>query len=560
MKHSLLLLLLFSADILAAQVESSPYKVPEGLENDGGQGGNVKLRVAPKDVDEAGCDSPGPDGLLVYPPVPGLAASEHYSVRVRPAGGESPWRSAFAWLTGCKESERKKNGYFDTLAGWTHTYVNFESAVAVEIEISRVNGRPILAASVHPQRKASACSIKDGKVLVRLDRPCLVAVDIDGQMDGQDTGMGYGGPPIHTISLFFNPPLADKPAPDGPGVMTVKPGEMPPSDGAWTTLYFLPGIHDVGLAFPLHANRRYYIPGDAMVYGTLSNRKWGDGRNIRIFGSGTLSGARLQHPRFAVPAVSEKEHGLYRPIELVGTTDTRVEGITIADSATHSLMLVSPYEAGHPNEVRWTKIFTWRVNGDGINPFGNTLIEDCFIRTQDDSLYVNGLGIRRTVLWNDANGSSFVLSGMPRLTNRKLVVEDCDVIYSRAKWHHWTGGRVFNMRGEGGGAAGAGVIFRNIRIEDPRPTLQQFFVCMTMPEPYSKKAEKRGAGDLSDVLFQNIDIAAPSVLDEPQMLWGQADARIRNVTFENLRVAGKPVRDPGFFKTNEFVDGVILKP
>jgi len=331
--------------------------------------------------------------------------------------------------------------------------VNFETAGAVEIEIARVNGQPIRAAAVHPRRKASACSVKDGKVLVRLDKPCLVAVDIDGQMDGQDTGKGYKGPPIHTISLFANPLLAGKPQPNDPGVLTVKPGQTPPSDGPWTTLYFLPGVHDVGLAFPLHANRQYYIPGDAMVYGTLSNPKWGDGHHIRIFGHGTLSGARTKHPKYVEPAVSEKEHGRYRPIELVGTTDTRVEGITIADSATHSLMLVSPYKAGHPNEVRWTRIFTWRANGDGINPFGNTLIEDCFLRTQDDSLYVSGLGIRRTVLWNDANGSSFVLSAVPQLTDRKLVVEDCDVIYARAKWHHWSGGRVFNMRGEGGRAA-----------------------------------------------------------------------------------------------------------
>jgi hypothetical protein len=173
---------------------------------------------------------------------------------------------------------------------------------------------------------------------------------------------------------------------------------------------------------------------------------------------------------------------------------------------------------------------------------------------------VNGLGIRRCVLWNDANGSSFVLSALPQLADRKLVVEDCDVIYARAKWHHWSGGRVFNMRGEGGRAAGAGVIFRNINIEDPRPTLQQFFICMTMPEPYSKDAEKRGAGDLSGILFQNLSIAAPSVLGEPQILWGQADARIRNLTFENLTLAGKPVRDPAFFKTNEFVDGLIFTP
>ena len=174
---------------------------------------------------------------------------------------------------------------------------------------------------------------------------------------------------------------------------------------------------------------------------------------------------------------------------------------------------------------------------------------------------MNGLGIRRTVLWNDANGSSFVLTATPQLTDRKLVVEDCDVIYARAKWHHWSGGRVFNMRAEGGGhAAGAGVIFRNINIEDPRPTLQQFFVCMTIPEPYAKSGNKRAAGDLSGILFQNISIAAPSVLGEPQMLWGQADARIRNLTFENLTLAGKRVLNADFFKTNEFVGGLIFAP
>ena len=423
------------------------------------------------------------DGLVVYPPVPGLAASEHYAIRVRSLLARGEWQPVFAWETRCKPIEPRSDGYFDTLAGWTHTYCNFETAGPVEVEIARVDGRPIRTAVVHPRRQAAACSVADGKASVTLDHPCLVAVDIDGQMDEQDTGKGYRGPPIHTVSVFANPPLADKPEPDDPGVQTVKPGEAPPTDGPWHTLSFLPGVHDVGLAFPLSANRRYYIPGDAIVYGTLSSRDWAAGDRIRIFGHGTLSGARLKHPNFVAPALSEADRRRYRPIEVLGAIDTRVEGITIADSATHSLMLIGPYSAGHPNAVRWTKIFTWRVNGDGINPFGNTLVEDCFLRTQDDSLYVNGLGIRRTVLWNDANGSSFVLSALPNLAGRELVVEDCDVIYARAKWHHWSGGRVFNMRGEGGGAAGAGVTFRNITIEDPRPTLQQFFLCMSVPKP-----------------------------------------------------------------------------
>lgn len=496
----------------------------------------------------------GAEGLHVYPAVPGMDASEHYEVRVRSVSADSKWQNAFAFQTSCKKIEKGTDAYFEHLAGWSHTYVNFETKGAVEIEISRVNGEPIRTAAVHPRRKASACSIVGGNAIVRLDQACLVAVDIDSQMDAQDTGKDYKGPPIHTISIFANPPLENKPKPNDPGVFTVKPGDTPPADGKWHTLYFLPGVHDVGLEFPLIAERNYYIPGNAMVYGTFSNRKWADGHHIRIFGHGTLSGARLKHPNYVTPKISEKDHGLYRPIEVIGTTDTRVEGITIADSATHSLMLVSPYKEGHPNKVQWTKIFTWRANGDGINPFGNTLIEDCFLRTQDDSLYVSGLGIRRCVLWNDANGSSFVLSALPNLNDGKLIVEDCDVIYSRAMWHHWSGGRVFNMRGEGGGVAGKGVIFRNINVEDPRPTLQQFFICMKMLEPYSKELQMRKEGDLSGLIFQNISIAAPSVLGEPQLLWGQVNARIQNLTFDNLTLGGKRITQSDFFKTNEFVN------
>lgn len=496
------------------------------------------------------CGANASDGLTVYPPVAGLDASAHYQVRVRSVEGE--WQSVFAWQTECKTEE----GYFDTLAGWTHTYVNFETSGAVEVEIARVNGQPVRTAAVHPQRKASSCVVKNGKALVKLDKPCLVAVDIDGQMDMQDTGKGYKGPPIHTISIFANPPLVGKPKPGDPGVRTVKPGEKPPAEGDWSTLYFLPGVHDIDAAFPVNASRQYYIPGDAMVYGSFRNPEWENGHDIRIFGHGTLSGARLKHADALKKLFSGKKKVSRKPIEIFGANDTKVEGITIADSASHSLMLIHDYKEGHPNEVRWTKIFTWRANGDGINPFGNTLIEDCFIRTQDDSLYANGLGIRRVVLWNDANGSSFVLSALPERTDRKLIVEDCDVIYSRAKWHHWSGGRVFNMRGEGDDAAGSGVIFRNIRISDPRPTLQQFFICMTVPEPYGDG--KRGAGDLSGILFQNISIAAPSVIAEPQLLWGQTDARIRDLTFENLTLGGKPVTTPDFFKTNEFVERLVF--
>ncbi len=499
--------------------------------------------------------------LNVYGAVPGLTPSEHYLVSVSENRPGSEVKEAFVFSTVCKKTEPNTDNYFQSLAGWTHSYVNFETATPVMVEIARKDGKPITKAVVHPARKAKSCEVRGGKVYVVLEKPSLVAVDIDGQMDDQDTGKTpsgkYEGAPIHAISIFANPPIIDKPDLDDKEVYSVKPGEMPPSEGYWKTLYFLPGVHEIGAGFAVHAGKHYYIPGDAIVYGTFNNMDQNDGHDIQIFGHGTLSGAHLKHPRYADPKPIREN--LYDPICIAQASSTTVSGITLADSAHHSLMLFGAYIPERPTDVRWLKIFTWRGNGDGINPFGNVLIEDCFIRTQDDSLYVNGRGIRRVVLWNDHNGSSFVFSAMPNLTNRILVVEDCDVIYARAGWHQWAGGRVFNMRGEGGGACGGNVIFRNINVEDPRPTLQTFFINMELHSPYGNTSKSRKPGDLASVLFQNISLTAPSILGEPDMLWGIKNGSIRNVTFDHLTIAGEKVLSLDHFKVNDFVKDIQFK-
>lgn len=490
----------------------------------------------------------GDHSPIVYREVPGAEPSRHYELSVRSLGDDGAWQTAFPWVTRCKQGIDQQNGYFKRLSGWTNTYINFEMQGPVEVVIARADGKPIGQAAAHPRRKVRACRVRDGKVYVTIDEPCLVAIDIDGQMDDQDTGKGYDGPPIHSVTIFANPILEDRPDRDGDGVLTVAPGQRPPAEGDWKTLYFLPGVHDIGIGFPVHANKQYYIPGDALVHGTMSNHDWADGHDIRIFGYGTLSGERISHPQFASPRPqADHEHN---PIHIVGSAGTSVEGITLADSAHHSLMLISPFESDRPTEVRWAKIFSWRVNGDGINPFDNGLIEDCFIRTQDDSSYVNGRGIRRVTYWNDYNGSTFVLSALP---NRRLIVEDCDVIYSRAGWHHWGGGRVFNMRGEGKGDCGRGVVFRNIRVEDSRPTLQPFLIAMQGVEPYGSPSKKRKPGNLSGVRFENIEIAAPSVLGQRDILWGAADAKITHLIFENVSIGGETIRSIDHFQHNEHV-------
>jgi hypothetical protein len=172
--------------------------------------------------------------LIVYSDVPGATPSEFYKIRVRSEASNVEWQPAFALITRSLYSQAKipkkpgsvvsMENYYDHLKDWSHTYANIEMNAPVEIEVSKADGKPIQKAAVHPVAKAGKVTIKDGRAYFSIENPALIAVDIDGQMDDQDTGAGYKGPPIHTVSIFAHP-IMKKPAMDDPGVVLVKAGE-----------------------------------------------------------------------------------------------------------------------------------------------------------------------------------------------------------------------------------------------------------------------------------------------------------------------------------------------
>lgn len=288
--------------------------------------------------------------LIVYATVPGVSPSEHYTARVRPAGADAPWQTAFVSKTACKDFGRfdperllgkiDTEGYCPNLSGWSHSYTNFETRGPVEVEIAKADGTAIRKATVHPVRYGKRVCLKDGKAFVTLDQPCLVAVDIDGDMRDQDTtrtpgGGWYTGPPLHGLSIFANPILGNKPRLGDPTVYALEPGARPPAEGDWKTLYFLPGIHDIGVAYVPEAGKSYYIPGDALVYGTFYKKS--DGHDIRIFGCGTLSGDRQPHPE-RVLKLPMNESQRYSPITIFAPYNSTVEGITIGGKRLESIM------------------------------------------------------------------------------------------------------------------------------------------------------------------------------------------------------------------------------
>lgn len=508
--------------------------------------------------------------------------SPHYSFKVRKMNPVSAWETPFAFLTKCTPPTLPKTQttpdvdkyYSEWIGNWSNTYINFELAEGtnVEIEITKLDDGSEVAITDAEVLPANACrhaEIRNGKVYVIIDRPTMFTVDIDEQLDQQTAALStqwgtyYNGPPIHTLTVFANPVLESKPSKTDPGVLVVDPDDtqIPAHDGPWTTLYFDSGVHDIGLDFKLHDNKNYYIPGDAIVRGTLNNNgAWGDADNVRIFGHGTLTGEGITHPKDVFPTIPSTEYYKYRPIEISGANNTTVEGITIADAAYHSVNIFGGYDVGAPSYVKWVKIFTWRANGDGVYPGHNTYVEDCFIRAQDDSIYTLGRAIRRCLFWNDVNGSAFVLTPLGNIQNPDLIVEDCDVLYNRGIYTPGqTGGAVFNLRGlqqQGELKPDSILTFRNIRVLEKYPNSQAFLI--QTAAPYTKAPEYNDSRvlDAAHVRFENIHITAESFLGYSEVLWGTEDAVIDDFVFNNVFIAGEEIDGIDHFHVNDYETGI----
>ena len=77
------------------------------------------------------------------------------------------------------------------------------------------------------------------------------------------------------------------------------------------------------------------------------------------------------------------------------------------------------------------------------------------------------------------------------------------MVYARSKFHHNAGGCVFSLRGKGQGSGGFTMTFRNIVVEDPRPTHMHFKIMMTALPPWGDPEDRtRGPGDIYGITFQ----------------------------------------------------------
>lgn len=501
--------------------------------------------------------------LITYLDIPGRAPSDKYLCRVKQVGTEE-WKDAFVLQTISKPEVKDANGanltgYKNNLLNWTASWIAFEfSGTAVEVEISKFDGSAIKKAMVRPVGHASAVKIVNGKAYITFEKPANVNVDIDGQMEDRYTGMGYNGPPVHTISLFANP-VFKEPDLSNPKVYALNPGETIPADrNTWDTIYFKPGVHRIGTPFQISSNKVLYIPGNAVVHGTIHPPDtWGANAsyNWSVYGSGALSGEEVAR------APGEKWN---KPFTYQANR-VRLEGFVVVDPAHHTFNMNNNDEnPANVNVYKNLKILGWRINGDGLNAFRNSEITDCFFRCQDDHFYYGGDNVRisNCVCWSDYNGAVLYVTKGAKVMESSYF-KDVTVIYHRAGWHYWEGGRVISFRDRKPGNVIKNVQIKNVLIEDPFPAFPPFYFKMLNPDNSS------AAIDYDNILIENVKQEHPNVSGSGDGNYGKPrntmlgldEARkFRNITFKNCHYNGKWLGSfqDGNFLVNKYVENITF--
>lgn len=510
----------------------------------------------------------GTDSLVVFKNVPGLVASDKYTIRVKSALTNNQWEDVFAHkcynraneLPQDQKTANRLNYHYQYFtADWSHTYGNIEMSKnnPVEVEISLINGFQIdkkdaYKAAAHPAHKVSKQpEVIDGKIYFTISNPGQITIDINGQMDDHHAEINPIGPPplpdgsqsfpIHTISLFANP-ILDKPLLTNPNIVFVEPWVKPSSNlGAKTILYFKPGVHNIGRNFTIFANKTYYIPGDAIVYGTFANLS-GSGANIIIYGSGTISGKFIHHPNYDPEYTGDDKS--WKLIWSVNCVNFKVEGLSLMDTPKHTMNLWTTKTTKIETVCTWLKIVTWRSNGDGIGTAD--VINDCFLRTGDDASYLKGYERKRIIFWRDVHAAAFHMANM---TSNLIEVEDCDVIYNRSRDVIGDNGGIFHQRGEGQpGVQNVNLVVKNFRNEDKLANMPVFHM-------FSGDAGSSYKG----ILFQNINVESTVI---KQVLEGSAQGPWNGgVTFDNVTFKGVLLTAANFttyFNTNSYVSNIVF--
>lgn len=413
----------------------------------------------------------------------GISLNNDFIVKVRPEG-KSKWVLVPTYLVKVDEVRETKHHVEHA------SMATFDFSEKVEIAVTYNKGE-IDSARVRPLSYDIPFTIEGNTLQFSLEKPANLSVEVNGDI-------------FHNLHLFANPLdtfEVDKKNPD--------------------LIYFGPGIHRFeGGEFRIPSGKTVYVAGGAVMMGRMLIENVHD---VKLLGRGIID-----------PSVK-------MGIRIANSRNVYVEGLMATQCATGGSDSVT---------IRNVKVISYFGWGDGMNVFSsrNVLFDRVFCRTSDDCTTVYGtrlgfegpssnITMQNSTLWADVAHPIFI--GIHGNVDKPEILENLnyvniDILDHKEKQLNYQGCLAIN--------AGDENLIRNVRFEDIRIENFRQGQLVNLRIFFNEKYCKAPGRGIENVVFKNVSYTGNRA--EFSVIEGyDAQRKVRNIRFENLRINGQIISD-----------------
>lgn len=413
----------------------------------------------------------------------GISLNNDFIVKVRPEG-KSKWVLVPTYLVKVDEVRETKHHVEHA------SMATFDFSEKVEIEVTYNKGK-IDSARVRPLSYDIPFTIEGNTLQFSLEKPANLSVEVNGDI-------------FHNLHLFANP------------LDTFKVDKKNPD-----LIYFGPGIHRFeGGEFRIPSGKTVYVAGGSVMMGRMLIENVHD---VKLLGRGIID-----------PSVK-------MGIRIANSRNVYVEGLMATQCATGGSDSVT---------IRNVKVISYFGWGDGMNVFSsrNVLFDRVFCRTSDDCTTVYGtrlgfegpssnITMQNSTLWADVAHPIFI--GIHGNVDKPEILENLnyvniDILDHKEKQLNYQGCLAIN--------AGDENLIRNVRFEDIRIENFRQGQLVNLRIFFNEKYCKAPGRGIENVVFKNVSYTGNRA--EISVIEGyDAQRKVRNIRFENLRINGQIISD-----------------
>lgn len=306
-------------------------------------------------------------------------------------------------------------------------------------------------------------------------------------------------------------------------------------------IYIGPGEWDID-AISLESGQTLYLAGGAVVHGVV-NANFAE--DVMVMGRGIIDGSKLE---------SWKGTSAFIPLKFDNCKNVTIKDVIVLNS---NAWVCQGYETENAR-IDGIKIISARPNGDGITlqSCRNVEVENCFVRSWDDSLVVKnyngnteGIHFSNMQLWTDLAQSMEV--GYETNKGQKPDASITDVSFTDICVLHNYHKPVISVH-NADDAIVSGITFRNITVEDAQMGSgdgdeMPYLIDLNIAQNGSWSTTKE-RGSIQNITIDGVRVLSGKFCNS-RIQGFDGEHQVTDVSISNVEILGKEIRD---FESGQF--------